>query len=148
VAQGPDGALYIGTLALADFFAFGPGKAPVYRVDPSTVDPSDLNSVLTAAKVWATGFNTITGCTFDRQGNFYAVEMFSGFTSPTAPAGDVVQVPFAHPATGRTIIGAGQLHLPNGVAIGNNGDAYVTNFSDNPVAGTGQVVRFRGGDGA
>ena len=50
-------------------------------------------------------------------------------------------------ATGRTIIGAGQLHLPNMVAIGNNGDVYVTNFSDSPVAGTGQVVRFRGGDG-
>jgi hypothetical protein len=63
-----------------------------------------------------------------------------------APAGDVVKVPFDHPATGRTIIGAGQLHLPNMVAVGDNGDVYVTNFSDNPVAGTGQVVRFRAVD--
>jgi hypothetical protein len=148
VTQGPDGALYIGTLALADFFAFGPGHSTVYRVDPSTVDPSNLHSVLTAAKVWATGFTTITGCTFDQNGNFYAVEMFNGFNpaNPVAPAGDVVKVPFDHPATGRTIIGAGQLHLPNMVAVGDNGDVYVTNFSDSPVAGTGQVVRFRAVD--
>jgi hypothetical protein len=145
VTQGPDGALYVGTLDLVTNFALGPGHSTVYRVDPSTVNPGDLNSVLTAAKPWATGFTTITGCTFDSLGNFYAVEMFAGFNpaNPAAPAGDVVEVPFAHPASGRTIFGAGQLHLPNMVAVGNNGDIFVTNFSDNPVAGTGEVVRFR-----
>jgi hypothetical protein len=146
VTQGPDGALYIGTLALAEFFVHGPGTATVYRVDPTTVDPNDLNSVLSAAKVWATGFSTITGCTFGPTGDFYAVEMFSGFTSPTAPAGDVVRVPFAHPGTGRTYFGVGQLHLPNGVAVGNDGTVYATNYSDSPIAGTGEVVRFRAGD--
>src|SRR5262249_22722928 len=38
IAEGPDGALYIGTLALVDSLTFGP-SAIVYRVDPSSVDP-------------------------------------------------------------------------------------------------------------
>ena len=135
VGRGPDGALYIGALDLAGFVTKGPGTAFVYRVDPATTNPNDLNAVLHVATVWATGFTTITGCTFGPHGDFYAAEMF---------AGDVVRVPFAHPATGRTIIGAGQLTLPNGVAVDPTGAVYVTNFADNPHAGTGQVVRFTG----
>lgn len=134
VARGPDGALYVGTLALADFFVNGPGTATVYRVDPHKVNPNDLQSVLNAPKVWATGFSTITGCTFDAHGNFYAAEMF---------ANDVVRVPFEHPATGRTVLGAGQLTLPNDVAVGSDGSVYVTNNSSTSEAGAGSVVRFR-----
>jgi hypothetical protein len=138
VAKGPDGALYVGTLALADFFAAGPGTATVYRVDPKATNPGDLNTVLRVATVWATGFSTITGCTFDNHGNFYAAEMF---------AGDVVEAPFAHPATGRSVIGKGQLALPNGVAVDANGAVYVSNMSDSTTAGAGSVVRFRTGGG-
>lgn len=137
VTRGPDGALYIGTLALADFFVLGPGTATVYRVDPSKVNPNDLNSVLNAATVWATGFSTITGCTFGPHGDFYAAEMF---------ANDVVRVPFAHPSTGRTVLGAGQLTLPNGVAVDHDGNVFVTNNSNSGQAGQGSVVRFRTDD--
>jgi len=52
VAQGPDGALYIGTLALVDSLVFGP-SAIVYRVDPSAADPSDLSKDLNIATPWA-----------------------------------------------------------------------------------------------
>ncbi len=136
VAKGPDGALYVGTLALADFFAHGPGTATVYRVDPATTNPADLATVLSAATVWATGLSTVTGCTFSQAGDFYAAEMFTG---------DVVKVPFAHPATGRTVIGAGQLVLPNGVAVDKNGAIYVSDHSDATTAGAGRVVRYRTG---
>ena len=134
VAQGPDGALYVGTLALADFFIAGPGSAKVYRVDPKATVPNDITTILSVPSVWATGFSTITGCTFDKRGNFYAVEMFTG---------DVVKVPFAHPASGRSLIGSGQLNLPNGVAVDDEGTVYVSNMSDSTVAGTGSVIRFR-----
>ncbi len=134
VAQGPDGALYVGTLALADFFVAGPGTAKVYRVDPKATVPNDISTILSVATVWATGFSTITGCTFDKRGNFYAVEMFTG---------DVVKVPFAHPASGRSVIGSGQLDLPNGVAVDEEGTVYVSNMSDSTLAGTGSIVRFR-----
>ncbi len=139
VAQGPDGALYVGILALADFFAAGPGTAKVYRVDPAATNPGNLRSVLNVATVWATGFSTITGCTFDEHGNFYAAEMF---------VGDVVKAPFSHPATGRTVIGRGQLALPNGVAVDDAGAVYVSNMSDSTTAGAGQVIRFRTGGGS
>ena len=132
--RGPDGALYVGALDLAGFVTQGPGTASVYRVDPAATNPNDLNTVLNVATIWATGFTTITGCTFSPQGDFYATEMF---------AGDVVRVPFAHPATGRTILGAGQLTLPSGVAVAPNGAVYVSNFTDSPQAGTGEVVRIR-----
>jgi hypothetical protein len=132
VTEGPDEALYIGTLALADFFASGPGTATVYRVDPAKTDPTSLTRVLNVAKPWATGFSTITGCTFDSHGNFYATEMFTG---------DVVKVPFSHPAS-RTTIGHGVLTLPNGVAVSDSGKVYVTNMSDSVKAGAGSVVRF------
>jgi sugar lactone lactonase YvrE len=128
----------VGTLALADFFASGPGTATVYRVDPKATNPNVLNTVLNVATVWATGFSTITGCTFDNHGNFYAAEMFAGV---------VVEAPFANPSTGRSLIGKGQLALPNGVAVDNNGAVYVSNMSDNTTAGAGSVIRFRAAGG-
>jgi len=38
VAKGPDGALYIGTLALVNSIVFSP-SAKIFRVDPSQTDP-------------------------------------------------------------------------------------------------------------
>jgi hypothetical protein len=132
IAMGPDHALYIGTLSLQEFFDNGPGSATVYRVDPNTVDPANLNTVLSAATVWATGLTTISACAFRPGGDFYATEMF---------ANDVVRVPFAHPATGRINFGSGVLSQPGGVAVrGTN--VYVSNNSNSATAGSGEIVRF------
>ena len=68
VAEGPDGALYIGTLALADSLVFGPSGI-VYRVDPSQLDPNNLSTVLNVAKPWATGLWPINGCAFGPDGS-------------------------------------------------------------------------------
>src|SRR5260370_24581178 len=108
VAQGPDGAVYLGTLDLvATLFVFGPGQSHVYRVDPNTSE-----SYLTAAHVWASGLTTVTSCTFDRAGNFWGTEMFE----PTGgPPGDLVRIPFANPAAVQHI-GGWTLPLPRGLA--------------------------------
>lgn len=72
-AQGPDGDLYVGTLDLvANLIAIGPGQSHVYRVDPNANETFPP----TTAHVWASGLTTITSCTFDREGNFWATEMF------------------------------------------------------------------------
>jgi hypothetical protein len=133
VAQGPDGALYVGTLDLvANLFVFGPGQSHVYRVDPNTSE-----SYLTAAHVWASGLTTITSCTFDRAGNFWGTEMFE----PTSgPPGDLVRIPFANPAAVQHI-GAGSLPLPGGIAQGPDGAMYVTIGSANVAPNSGAVVK-------
>jgi hypothetical protein len=133
VAQGPDGALYVGTLDLvANLFVFGPGQSHVYRVDPNTSE-----SYLTAAHVWASGLTTVTSCTFDRAGNFWGTEMFQ----PNAgPPGDLVRIPFANPAAVQHI-GGGSLPVPGGIAQGPDGSMYVTVGSAATAPGSGAVVK-------
>ena len=135
VAAGPDGALYIGTLSLSEYFANGPGESVVYRVDPKATDPSSLATVLNVATVWATGFSTITGCAFDGKGHFYAAEMFTD---------DVQIASFANPSGPRTILTNPLLVQPNGIAVdGDGNEIYVSTHTDGTLAGQGQVVRIK-----
>jgi glucose/arabinose dehydrogenase len=132
VAQGPDGALYVGTLDLLFNLFTGGGKSHVYRVDPNTSE-----GYLTAAHVWASGLTTVTSCTFDRAGNFWGTEMFE----PTnGPPGDLVRIPFANPAAVQHI-GGGWLPVPGGIAQGPDGAMYVTVGSAATAPGSGAVMR-------
>src|SRR5258706_6822373 len=72
VTQGPDGALYIGSLALVDTFVLGP-SAKVYRVDPSQANLTDPTA--TPMTLWAHGLYPINGCAFGGDGNFYASQL-------------------------------------------------------------------------
>jgi hypothetical protein len=134
ITPGPDGALYVGTLNLVGFFAHGPGQSTVYRINPKALNPSKLTTVLSVAKPWATGFSTITGCTF-KGGKFYAAEMFTN---------DIQVASFRHP-TSRTFITGPAIVQPNGIA-GGDGAIYVSTHSDSTKAGAGQVVRIRVGN--
>lgn len=134
IAQGPDGALYVGTLHLvANLFVPGQNgnQSDVWRIDPNADYP-------TAPRLWASGLTTITACTFDRSGNFWAAEMFQGGFGPTPP-GDVVKIPFSNPSS-HTRIGYGQLPLPGGIAQGPDGAMYVTVGSAAPGV-SGGVMR-------
>ena len=133
MAQGPDGYLYVGTLHfVANLFAGNGDRSDVWRVDPNANYP-------TAPQLWTSGLTTITSCTFDRSGNFWATEMFQGGLDATPP-GDVVKIPFWHPST-HTRIGFGQVPLPGGIAQGPDGAMYVTVGSAAPGA-AGGVVRI------
>jgi len=137
VAQGPDGALYIGNLSLAEYFQSGAGQSTVYRVDPAATDPSSINTVLNVATVWATGFSTITGCAFDRMGNFYAAEMFEN---------DVQIAPFNDPTNvaKRSFLTDPLVAAPNGIAVADDGhEVYVSVNTNSESAGQGQVVRIK-----
>ncbi len=137
VTKGPDGMLYVGTLALVDNFVFG-HAATVYRVDPARTNPSDLSRVLSVATPWATGLWPINGCTFGADGNFYASQLF---TNPdfTDPQGDVVKIPFTSPAT-HTFMTGGALAFPAGVAVGPNGTVFVSDGA--AFVPAGRVVRI------
>jgi glucose/arabinose dehydrogenase len=132
ISQGPDGMLYVGTLDLVLnlFLGVGPNRSSVWQVDPNANFP-------TKPTVWATGLTTVTSCTFDRAGNFWATEMFQ----PTQGApGDIVTIPFSSPAT-LTRIGAEDLPLPGGIAQGPDGSMYVSVNSANTEAGVGAIVK-------
>jgi glucose/arabinose dehydrogenase len=135
IAQGPDGALYIGTLALVDSIVFGP-SAIVYRVDPSQADPDDMGAVLSLATPWTTGLWPINGCAFGPDGSFYASELI---TNSNFSGGDVVKIAFDNPGV-HTSIAGNALAFPAGVAVGPDGNVYVSNGG--AFEPQGQVVRL------
>src|SRR3989475_2935546 len=134
-AIGPDGALYVGTLDLvANLFVFGPGQSHVYRVDPNTSE----GFVAAGTHVWASGLTTLTACTFDGSGNFWATEMFQ--PNSAGPPGDLVRIPFSNPSVHQHV-GGGSLPLPGGVTSGGDGTLFVTVTSANTAPGSGKIVR-------
>jgi hypothetical protein len=139
LAEGPDGALYVGTLDfISNLAVHGSGQSHVYRVDPNTKE-----DLFTAGNhVWADGLTTVTSCTFDRQNNFVATEMFQ---PEAGPPGDVVRIPWTGPASHGTLqrLGGGQLPLPGGIAAAGDGSLLVSINSNSAVANSGKVVRIR-----
>lgn len=143
VALGPDGYLYVGTLAFgANFARFSatappnwatlPPQSKIYRVNP---DASE--QLLTDADVWAAGFNPIVACRFSA-GALYVTEYTTQQSHYTT--GDVVRVEVTSAGPGgRTTLGENVLHQPNGLAFDSDGNVYVSNYSIS--AGGGQVVR-------
>jgi hypothetical protein len=135
VAQGPDGALYVGTLALVDSIVLGP-SAKVWRIDPATVNTTD--PTLTPKTLWAQGLYPVNGCTFGPDGNFYASQLFTN-DFENDPRGDVVMIPFSSPGT-HNFLTNGALGYAGGIAAAPNGDIFVadgTSYTPN-----GKIVRI------
>jgi hypothetical protein len=140
VAQGPDGALYIGMLYLVD--SFGGPAAKVYRVDPSTLPSGGDVPILGAANVWATGLQPINGCAVGSDA-LYVSQLFSSISfgpgGPVPSGGDVVRIPFANPAQ-HTSLTNGSLPLAGGVAVAGDGTVYAVGLT--AFAPTGFVARL------
>lgn len=145
IAKGRDGMLYVGTLDLLTNSTFGPtgpdiganpGHSNVWRVNPNANYP-------TPPQLWATGLTTVSACTFDRAGNFWATELFR--QNPQGPPGDLVKITASEVARRTTDelihIGGGSLPLPGGIAQGPGGAMFVTLQADNPAPGSGSVVK-------
>jgi len=122
VALGSDGAYYVGELTGVPFL---PGEANVWRVAPGG-----------APEVYCSGFSFITDLTFDRDGNLYVLENASGLGGPfTGTPGQLLRV---GRDCSRTPVATG-LPAPTSVAIGPEGDAYISIFGTS--AAIGEVVR-------
>src|SRR6266542_570304 len=137
--QGPDGLLYIGTLALVDSLFLEP-SAKVYRLDPADANLEEpWNTPMTE---WASELWPINGCTFGRDGNFYASQLF---TNPDIlndfdnPEGDVVKIPFNSPST-HTFLTGGALSFTADVAVGTNNVVFVADGT--AFVPEGRVVRL------
>ncbi len=144
VAQGPDGYLYVGTLAFgANFARFDTNSPPNWAALPPQskvyrVNPNGTEVFLTDADVWASGFNPITAAGF-HDGALYLTEYAT--QDSMYATGDVVRVqvnPDGSPGN-RTALGVGALYQPNGLALDEKGNVCVSNYSIS--AGGGQVVR-------
>ncbi len=124
VAEGPDGALYVGQLT---GFPFPVGGANVYRVVPGS-----------APQVYASGFTNIIGIAFDREGALYVLEISHNGLLSGNPVGALIRVA---PDGSRTELFPGALIAPGGMTIARDGTIYVSRFATMP--DVGDVVRIR-----
>jgi hypothetical protein len=128
VAQGPDGAFYVGELT---GFPYYKGQARVWRVVPGQ-----------APTVYALGFTNIADLTFDGQGRLIVLEMAKEGLFPLVAGQDTVTgrlVRVESDGTQTTLATTG-LENPGGVAYAGNGVFYVTNRTTG-VGGNGQLLK-------
>lgn len=129
VAEGPDGALYVGLLTS---FPFWRGSASVLRVssDGSSITP------------FVTGLTAVVDVTFDTGGALYILEVASGqFGFPLFRPGLGIGQLLRKCPGGDPVVLLGGLTFPSGVAIGPDGAAYLTNFGTS--ATMGEVLRLQ-----
>src|SRR5579859_7115104 len=122
VAQGPDGAFYVGELTGFPYFK---GSARIWRVVPGK-----------KAQIFAKGFTNIIDIIFDHQGNMYVLEMAKdGLTAPDQTGALIKISPNGH----RTVLASTGLTNPGGVVqVGNA--FYITNLSTS-TGGIGQLLK-------
>lgn len=123
VAQGPDGAFYVGELTGDPFF---PGEARVWRVVPGQ-----------PATVYAAGFTTIIDVAFDEQGRLLVLQTSN---NPFTATADGALIRVEHDGTRTTLASAG-LANPGGVAVVGNGVYYITSGIATG-GGTGRLLKL------
>jgi hypothetical protein len=134
VAVGPDGALYIGQLG---GFPFGVGQQSVFRYSKQS-----------GLKTYATGFTAIGDVAFDHSGNLLVLEIDQiGLNDPSTglpTPGALIKVD--RWSKHQTTLLTDGLEFPTGMAVGNHGEIYISNYGVLPATGgpfglSGQVVK-------
>ena len=125
VKVGPDGALYVSELT---GYPFPKGQADIFRIDPTTGNPS----------VFASGFTTISDFAFGPHGSLYVLDITTNGLATAPSSGELFQV---NPITGQrtTLIDSG-LVSPDGLAEGTDGTLYISELGTSPSGG--EVLSF------
>jgi len=122
VVVGPDGAYYIGHL---NGLTILPGSSNIWRLEPGGMPTP-----------YCTGFTWIIGLAFDPSGNVYVLQYSDG--PVTNSGGSLLRVA---PDCSRRTVATG-LKAPTGVAVGDDGNVYVSLINGTNFAAEGQVRRF------
>ncbi len=120
------GNFYVGNLHP---FPIVPGSSDIYKITPS----GDVS-------IWAKGFTTVLGVTFDKKGRLYVLEntTVKGM-GPTPNTGKIIRL---DPSGKREEIAAG-LNLPTAMTFGPDGKLYVSNVGFGPGSvGGGQILQI------
>lgn len=125
IARGPGASYYVGELT---GFPFPVGKARVYKVVPGSATP----------RVYARGFTNIVDVARGPDGSLYVLEIAKNSLLSNDPTGRLVRV---YPNDRQKTVASKGLVTPSGLAIGRNGEIYVSNFGLAPDGG--QVVRIK-----
>jgi hypothetical protein len=142
VAVGPDGWWYVGELT---GFPFTVGASRVWKIRPGSMDVAcdPLAGAGAACQLAAQGFTAVVGLAFGPDGSLYVSEMAkNGLLGVLVlgggdPTGALVRIA---PNGTRSEIAAGELTLPGGVAVANDGVVFVVNGSVFP--NDGEVLRI------
>jgi hypothetical protein len=118
------GYLYTGTLTE---FPIMPGKAQVFKVDPRTG----------AFSVFASNLTTILGLAFGEDGALFVLETNAAAGFPGPGNGQVVMIKGNH----RTTVASG-LNVPTGIAVGPDGNLFVSVNGYGAPPGAGMVVKI------
>jgi hypothetical protein len=108
------GNFFVGNL---NTFPIVDGGSKIFKITPS----GELS-------VWATGFTTILGLTFDEEGRLYVLENTTGNPFPTPGTGKIIRV--SRSGVKKTI--ASGLNLPTGITFGPDENLYVSNVGFGP----------------
>jgi hypothetical protein len=128
MAKGPGGDLYVGLLTGAPFFQ---GSSTIYRVSR---DGEEITPYLT-------GLTAVVDIAFDDDGTLYVVEIASGLVpGPGADPGVGNGRLLRKPKNGSVEVVLDGLVFPAGVAVGRDGEVYLSNFGIFP--GDGQILRI------
>ncbi|NDJ24514.1 ScyD/ScyE family protein [Nostoc sp. B(2019)] len=125
IATGPDGALYVGEYT---GYPNPDNAARIFRFD-SNGQPV----------VYADGFTQIVDIAFDNQGGLYVLEFASTSLqfANSLPSGVLI---YLSPNGDRKTIASDGLLFPTALALGSNGDIYVSN--QGYLSGRGEIVRI------
>jgi hypothetical protein len=142
VVAGPDGAYYIGELT---GIPFTDKRANIYRLDPAT---DAVPHTFTLDEAFLTGFKNIIDLAFADDGTLYVLQYATGALQMTGLGVLIKVVPDKSQADIRLQYQLGtrsnviaDLHEPTSVAIGPDGDLYLS--IRGTTAGGGEVIRIR-----